>query len=105
MTQQLAKVLLDDALLHPHSNVQLEGEAKMRMADIGDQTQERLLSQSEVWDAPDVPSGLDAHLAEDRVERRYTIFRCEPHRASPLLRTANCATSLGVRFSVTRTRK
>src|SRR5215217_9581104 len=85
MTQQLPKVLLGDAMLHPHFNVQLEGEAKMRMADIGDQTQKRLLSQSEVWDAPDVPSGLNAHLAEDRVERRHTVFRCEPHRVSPLL--------------------
>ncbi len=44
MTQQLPEVLLGESLLHPHFNVQLEGEAKMRMADIGDQTQERLLS-------------------------------------------------------------
>jgi hypothetical protein len=30
-----------------------------------------------------VPSGLDAHLAEDRVKRRHTVFRCEVQTASP----------------------
>ena len=55
----------------------------MGMTDIGDQAQESLLSQSEVWDAPDVPSSLDAHLAEDRVKRRHTVFRCESQTASP----------------------